>query len=251
MRRETQNVLLILFGGALLKLAFSGDYLRYVKPQHQGWMIGGGVAMLLLGVVAIVRDLRAGDRTEAEAVEEAGEVAAHHDHEHHHAQRSAWLLLVPVLAVLFVAPPALGADSVTRSLDGGNINSRDPSSMEAYPPLPAGKVTPMPISEFQARAVWDDKKSLHERTVSLRGFVTHQGSKTYVARMVIGCCAADGYPVMVRLGGSDFSGFKDDEWITVTGQYVPGSANEKTRNVPELQVEEITRAAQPNDPYEY
>lgn len=245
MRRETQNVLLILFGGALLKLAFSGDYLRYVKPQHQWWMIGGGVAMLLLGAVAIVRDLRAG---EAEDVEEAD---VHHDHEHHHAQRSAWFLLVPVLAVLFVAPPALGADSVSRSLDGANTATRDVGSMDAYPPLPEGKVTPMPISEFQARAVWDDKNSLHDRTVSLRGFAVHKGGQTYVARMVIGCCAADGYPVMVRLGGADFSEFKDDEWITVTGQFVPGSANETTRNVPELRVEEITRASQPNDPYEY
>lgn len=245
MRRETQNVLLILLGGALLKLAFSGDYLRYVKPQHQWWMIGGGVAMLLLGGVAIVRDLRAGDQAEVE------EADVHHEHDHHHAQRSSWFLLVPVLAVLFVAPPALGADSVSRSLDGGNIASRNAASMDAYPPLPEGKVTAMAISEFQARAVWDDKKSLHDRTVALRGFVAHKGGETYVARMVIGCCAADGYPVMVRLGGSDFSAFKDDEWITVTGQFVPGSASDKTRNVPELAVEEIVKAEQPKDPYEY
>jgi uncharacterized repeat protein (TIGR03943 family) len=247
MRRETQNVLLILLGGALLKLAFSGDYLRYVKPAHQWWMIGGGLAMLLLGAVAIWRDLRAG-----EAHPEDADV--HHEHGHDHSgQRSSWLLLVPVLAVLFVAPPALGADSVSRSM-GGNSRPFDPQSTEAYPPLPADKATPMPISEFLARAVWDDKKTLVDRTVTLRGFVAHQGENTFVARMVIGCCAADGYPVMVRLGGpaaGQLAEFKDDEWITATGQFVPGSATEKNRNVPELSVEEIVRAATPNDPYEY
>ena len=31
MRRETQNILLVLLGGALLKLSFSGRYRRYVQ----------------------------------------------------------------------------------------------------------------------------------------------------------------------------------------------------------------------------
>ncbi len=57
MKRETQNILLILLGGALVKIAVNGDYLRYVKPAQQPWIITGGAVMVLLGVVAIVRDL--------------------------------------------------------------------------------------------------------------------------------------------------------------------------------------------------
>jgi len=59
MRRETQNVLLILLGGALLKIAINGDYLRYVKPSQQPWVIVGGAVMAGLGVVAIIGDLLA------------------------------------------------------------------------------------------------------------------------------------------------------------------------------------------------
>jgi len=33
-RRVLQNVLLALLGGALLKIASDGTYLRYVKPEH-------------------------------------------------------------------------------------------------------------------------------------------------------------------------------------------------------------------------
>ena len=33
MRRETANVLLVLLGGALLKIAWNDTYLRYVKPS--------------------------------------------------------------------------------------------------------------------------------------------------------------------------------------------------------------------------
>src|SRR5207248_3391786 len=55
-KRETQNILLILLGGALVKIAVNGDYLRYVKPSQQPWIIAGGAVMVLLGGVAIARD---------------------------------------------------------------------------------------------------------------------------------------------------------------------------------------------------
>lgn len=252
MRRETQNVLLILLGGALLKLAFSGDYLRYVKPAHQWWMIGGGAAMLLLGGVAIWRDLRSnGAHTEHDDVHHEQDA---HGHDHS-AQRSSWLLIVPVFAVLFVAPPALGADSVTRSLDSGG-KAYDPASAQAYPPLPEGKVTAMAISQFHSRAMWDDQQTLVDRSVLLRGFVVQKDGRTYLARLVIGCCAADGYPVTVRLTGpAELAALRDDEWIAVTGQHRPGpkpkSESDRRENVPELVVEKITRMKQPDDPYEY
>lgn len=57
MKRETQNILLILLSGALLKIAFNGDYLRYVKPSQQPWIIAGGGVMAALGLLAILRDL--------------------------------------------------------------------------------------------------------------------------------------------------------------------------------------------------
>jgi hypothetical protein len=57
-RRETQNILLVLLGGALLKISFTGVYLRYVRPQHQWLLILAGVVMLALAAVSIVREIR-------------------------------------------------------------------------------------------------------------------------------------------------------------------------------------------------
>src|SRR5439155_24210025 len=57
MRRETQNILLVLLGGALLKIGLNGDYLRYVKPAQHPWVLAGGAVILALGAIAIVRDL--------------------------------------------------------------------------------------------------------------------------------------------------------------------------------------------------
>jgi hypothetical protein len=106
MRRETQNVLLILLGGALLKLAFTGEFARYVKPAHQPWLIGAGAVILVLGALAVWRDLRSGG-PEAEG--------GHEEHGHSHSTRTSWILLAPVLTVLLVAPPALGSASVSRA----------------------------------------------------------------------------------------------------------------------------------------
>lgn len=247
MRRETANVLLILLGGALLKLAYTGDYLRYVKPVHQPWVIGGGTVMLLLGALAIWRDVRSGS---------SGQEGARHGHSHGHSHggTSAWLLLVPVFAVLFVAPPALGADSVARSAGGAARVQANAAETAAFSPLPAGRAVPMPLTEFQARAGWDEDGTLEDRTVALTGFIAHRGDESYVARMVIGCCAADGYPVTVRLGGAgaeQASRLSDDEWVTVTGGLVPGSATEATEFVPELAVETVRVIDPPSDPYEY
>ena len=108
MRRETQNILLVLLGGALLKLALTGTYLRYVKESLQPWLVVTGGVMVVLALVSIVRDIRGG---QAHAEEHAEE---HSGHEHG-TSRSPWMLLLPVFAVFLISPPALGADTVNRS----------------------------------------------------------------------------------------------------------------------------------------
>jgi uncharacterized repeat protein (TIGR03943 family) len=250
-KRETQNILLILLGGALLKIAINGDYLRYVKPSQQPWVIAGGAVMVALGSIAIARDVLAARRASA-----AGRAHAHADahaddgHGHSHKVRSAWLLMVPVLAVFLVAPPALGADSVTRT------SARAPQSSQAmeaatFPPLPGGAVLPLSVSAFVARAGYDRSGALNGRTVALSGFVVHSGGDTLLARMVISCCAADAFPVTVRLQGDASARFASDAWVDVTGQAVPNTATSANSYTPDLAVTGIRPVPTPADPYEY
>ncbi|RZQ60350.1 TIGR03943 family putative permease subunit [Amycolatopsis suaedae] len=245
MRRETQNILLLLLGGALLKIAINGDYLRYVKPAQQPWIIAAGAVMVLLGVLAMGRDLLAARRGRARS-------GGHAEHAGHaHPARSAWLLVLPVLAVFLVAPPALGSDSVTRTQARAPQGAvRDAS---AFPPLPEGPVVPLTVTEFVTRAGWDGNGSLNGRTVSLTGFVVHEQGSTLLARMVIGCCAADAYPVTVRVTGGTgaVAGLPADTWIEVTGQVVPGSATTANGYTPDLTLATARRVQAPQDPYEY
>ena len=236
MRRETQNILLILLGGALLKLSFTDMYLRYVKAGLQPLLIAAGAVMILLAGLAIVRDLRSPKEAEE----------AHGDHEHK-SSRSPWMLLLPVLAVFLIAPPALGADTVNRS---DRNAAQESKSVNGFAALPEGTVIPLSLGEFVTRTAWDDSGSLDGRVVKLTGFVVRKNDSTYVARLAISCCAADASPIKVRMTGAGFDSMPTDQWVEVTGKVVPGSATKETAYVPTFTVAEIAPIATPVDTYE-
>ncbi|GAA3857760.1 TIGR03943 family protein [Saccharothrix violaceirubra] len=227
MRRETQNILLVLLGGALLKLALTDTYLRYVKESLRPWLIATGAIMVVLALVAIVRDIR-----------------REREHDHDHRSHSTWLLLLPVLAVFLISPPALGADTVTGK---GNTAPKAGAGFEA---LPDETVVPLTITDFVMRTAWDDSGSLDDRTVRLTGFVARQGTNVYIARLTISCCAADARPVKALLAGQDFATLPTDQWIEATGRVVPGSATQASAFVPTLTVTTITTIPAPPEPYE-
>jgi uncharacterized repeat protein (TIGR03943 family) len=233
-RRETQNVLLLLLGGALCKIALNGSYLRYVKPSVLPFLVAAGVVILTLGLISIGRDVLA-ERSASGQPDHAGQ--------------SPWLLVLPVLAIFLVAPPALGADTVSRS--ARTLAPQQPATR--FPALPAGPAPALPMSDVVTRAVWDDAGSVNGRQVRLVGFIVHDGSNTtYLARLVISCCAADATPVQVRLEGvSGLAYLPRDGWYEVRGQVVPGSARSSSRFTPTLTVSDLHPIPSPREPYEY
>lgn len=245
MRRETQNVLLLLLGGALLKISLNGQYLRYVKPSLQPWLIACGAVAVGLAAVGILRDLRDRGRHGTDG-------AGGPDHEHQHSSRSPWLLMLPVLAIFLIAPPALGSDKVTRSGDrsiaaqapGGRVDA----DFVALPDEPAPQLT---IGDAVTRAVWDDGGSLEGRTIRLVGFAARgDDGVTYLARLVVGCCAADAIPVKVRLDGGVADQYAPDTWLEVRGEIRSGTATEANGFAPLFAVEAITPVEAPENPYE-
>jgi uncharacterized repeat protein (TIGR03943 family) len=232
-RRETQNILLVLLGGALLKISFSGLYLRYVQKSLLPLLIAAGVIMIGLALFAIVQDIR------------RGKAASEDDHEHSHSSRSTWLMLLPVLAVFLISPPALGGDVVNSAAD----TNQTQRSRNLLGELPSGDVIPLSMTEFVTRTAWDESGTLDGRRVKLTGFLLRAEGDTFVARLAISCCAADARPLKVRVTG-DVPSLPDEQWVEVTGQVVPKSANEKNSWVPSFTVESFTPVAEPVEPYE-
>ncbi|MEV5838120.1 TIGR03943 family protein [Nocardia sp. NPDC052112] len=58
MKRETQNLLLLLIGTAVLWITLDGSYLRYVKPSLYPFLLISSIGFILLALVAIIRDIR-------------------------------------------------------------------------------------------------------------------------------------------------------------------------------------------------
>ncbi|GLZ33972.1 TIGR03943 family protein [Lentzea sp. NBRC 105346] len=227
MRRETQNILLILLGGALLKISFSGLYLRYVQKGFLPLLVIAGVVMVGLAGFSIYRDV-CGARVPS----------------HSHSSRSVWLMLLPVLAVFLISPPALGVDVVNTSSDTNRTTSRG-----GFSALPSDQVVPLSLTEFVTRTAWDDSGTLDGRTVRLTGFLVRQGDHTYVARLAISCCAADARPLKVHLTGLQ-AGFGDGQWVEVTGKAVPKSATKENSYIPTFTVENAVPVAVPAEQYE-
>ncbi|ONI76908.1 TIGR03943 family protein [Actinosynnema sp. ALI-1.44] len=244
MKRETQNILLVLLGGALLKIALNGTYLRYVKPGQQAWLIAAGAVMVVIAFVSITRDVLAARKPEqvTAAVDDHG-----HDHGHGIQSHSTWLLILPVLAV-FLAPPALGEDAVNRA---AGRTPPPPAAEYSFPALPAGDVVDQRVMDFVDRAAWDKAGTLNDRNIRLTGFIAHNGDSTYLARLAIGCCAADAYPVKVKLEGQGLNTLVSDTWVKAVVRYQPGTSTKESRHVPTVTVTDFQSVPEPPDPYEY
>lgn len=242
MRRETQHLLLCLLGGMLIRICVDDIYLRYVRPGHRWLLIAAGAVAVALALAAMRQDAR----TRVGAM--TGTPATDHDHEHGGAERNApWLLLAPVLVLMLVSPPALGADAVVRAGPATVVNSGD-----VFPPLPAGEVS-LTVAEFVQRAAWDTDGSLDGRAVVLTGFAVRRGDAVELARLTIFCCAADVRANRVRLVGGDqaVGAVAADTWLRVRGTLVSASSGPDTQYVPALTVAEVETVPAPPDPYEY
>jgi len=252
-RRDVQAVLLVLVGGALVRLFISGAYLNYVKDSLGPFVLVSGALLVGLGLWSAFRDGLFREDSEDAAAEEApdsgdgdeggSEQAGGHEHAGH-GPRVAWLLVLPVLTIFLVAPPPLG--SYAASTDAVSVTQ--PSA--SLPPLPPGDPVEVAVVDYVIRAVWDDAQTLTGRNVQMTGFVTPKaGTDTwYLTRMQLSCCAADAQPYLIEMVGAP--PFAADTWVQVTGSWVPGGGTQRDDAIPRLKVDDVVPVPQPENPYE-
>jgi uncharacterized repeat protein (TIGR03943 family) len=231
--KQAQAVIMLLFGGAVLKASLSEQYLRYVKEGLRPFLIGAGALLVAAAVLTLWYDLR-------------GQPDAHG---HHHEPKVGWLLLLPVLGLLLVAPPALGSYAAGQA---GTVLTA-PGGDSDYPALPAGDPVDVGLLDYAARAVFDGGRSLTGRDLRLTGFVTPgPDGQPMLARMVMSCCAADGRPIKVALSGDVPAAVPADTWIQVVGAYTNRTEQDPVNQaqVPYLEVRSWQEITAPKQQYE-
>jgi uncharacterized repeat protein (TIGR03943 family) len=230
---------MFLLGAALLHAGSTGLYLRYVKAGLQPLLLGSG-AVLIVGALATVWYERGRRRPH-------GHTDEHPEGHAHPEPRVSWLLLLPLLALILVAPPALGSYSALRS----GTALQKPYGLG---PLPGGSgPARLSVVDYASRAAYGDGRSLGGRTVRVAGFLALDGSgQPYLVRMALNCCAADAQPVKIGLTGTLPPVLRPDAWLEVTGSYSPRLSRDPVNNgpIPFLKVSSAQPVPVPHDPYD-
>ncbi|MFI1723352.1 TIGR03943 family putative permease subunit [Streptomyces sp. NPDC020489] len=239
MNRHAQSAVMFLLGATLLHAGSTDLYLRYVKAGLRPLLLLSG-AVLIAAAAATLWYERRGKGEEHEG-DEGG-----HGEDHHPEPRVSWLLILPLLALVLVAPPALGSYSAMRT--GTALQQA-----YGYEDLPAEGPLRLGVADYAGRAVYDHGKSLAGREIKVTGFVAMDSAgHAYLVRMALNCCAADAQPVKIALTGTIPPVLRPDAWLEVTGTYTPERTEDPVNDgpIPYLKVTSSRPVTAPPDPYD-
>ncbi|MFJ1603633.1 TIGR03943 family putative permease subunit [Streptomyces sp. NPDC088253] len=236
MNRQAQAAVLFLVGAAVLHAGLTDLYLRYVKAGLRPLLLAAGVVLILAAVATVWYERRG-----------RGEAGDGDGHGHVHREpRVAWLLVLPLLALILVSPPALGSYSAMHA--GTALQAP-----LAYPSLPATDPLPLGVVDYAGRAAYDHGRTLGHRRVEVTGFVALAKDGTpYLVRMALNCCAADAQPVKIGLTGHIPPVLQPDTWLQVTGTYTAKQTKDPVNDgrIPFLDVTAAKPVPTPPDPYD-
>ncbi|WP_328350634.1 TIGR03943 family protein [Mycobacterium sp. NBC_00419] len=235
MRRETENVVLLVVGISVAMVTVTGAYTRYVKPGMLPWLAISAAVLIGLALVAIVRDIRGG------GAHEHGDLHAGHTHRN----GVVWLLVVPVVLLIFVVPPPLSA----KATPPATVNV---TQAQTFPPLPAGQAPTVSLPEVLMRIAVGRVGGLDGHGLTITGFTMHDGDRVYLAKIVIFCCAADAQLARLQLSGPALpvaAGLPENTWVRVEGTVPPGQRYSGTDSIPRIDVSSVVRIDPPANTY--
>lgn len=229
MDRRTQSILLLAVGAVAVRFGFSDAALAYLKPSFQPILLIAGVVLVLLGGHGLLRDDRGG----------------HEGHGHDESPGVAWMLVVPLLVLLLIAPPALGSFAAGRQGPAATVSD---AGFVELPSAREGAVD-LGLRDFVTRALQDPERSLDGVPVRVVGFVVpdESGDGYLLSRFTVACCAADATAYTTRVVGDGDRAA--DTWVEVTGRWEPGDG--QGDDVPVLVADGVTVVPAPEEPYEY
>ncbi|SPM35254.1 Uncharacterized membrane protein YcgQ, UPF0703/DUF1980 family, partial [Mycobacterium rhizamassiliense] len=237
--RETENTLLLLTGLSVGLISITGAFTRYVKPSLLPWLALTAVLLIGLALASIVADIRRGGPRRKDE---------HHDDGHGHRGGVVWLLVVPIVVLIFVTPPALRPQAATGSVS----NVSNDALREAFPPIPAGRAPELSLPEVLMRAANDSAGSLNNRLITVTGFVLNEADGIDLGRIVIICCAADAQLARIHLRDNAGHGafkFTDNTWLRVEGIVIPAEPRPHTPPIPTLRAVTVTPVPAPANQY--
>jgi len=185
------------WAAALWWLWLSGEAVRYVGPRTSWVVVFGAIALLAATVLQGAAVPRARPRALT-----PGEVLG------------AVALLAPLLAVLAVPSPDLGASAAARKAAPASLASlgatRDPGERR-------GPLTVVDVDQANQSAEFAAARGVRPGApVRMDGFVTYRDGAPLLTRFSMFCCAADAMPSFAPLAGA-IGRPREDAWLRVQG----------------------------------
>lgn len=226
-----RSFVLFVWAAFFLWLLLSGEVYRYIGPRTYWVVIFGAVTLTVAALAHVLTGDRDADGSKPRLRDVLGLIA----------------ILLPILIVLFVPKPGLGALAASKKGAGGIVSS----TLALQPPQGKldGQLSLEEIEYASQSAEYAEAVGIVEGVpVKLTGFVTHPKNApegTFaVARFAIFCCAADAVPYTARVvPPSGTPDYEDDQWLKVVGTLG------RDENGFFVQATEVEPISEPDRPY--
>ena len=206
MTRLGRAALMFFLGITMARLLWSGSFGFFIQQRMALPLLCAAVALVIMGIYEGRQALRQ-EAEDPDAVRRSV------------APGVGWLMVLPLVVLVSVAPAGLGAAAASR------VDAFTPVEVQSnFPPLDTStQPVEMRVIDFVDRAIWDTEGSIDDITVRLEGLVVNSPEVDdgfLLTRFLVSCCAADGLPLKVALRESPQQ-FDDDQWVRATVQLLP------------------------------
>jgi uncharacterized repeat protein (TIGR03943 family) len=176
-----------------------------------------------------------------------------HDHDHTPAPISLLIMLIPLLIGILIPARPLGSATVsTKGLTSSSpiISSQAESRQLVLAPDQRDILGWVMLFFFE-----DNLDPFMGEEASVIGFVYFDErlpeGQFLVSRIILSCCAADGYAVAMIVDWPDAASLKQDMWVRVTGPVDKAYLADDPQAIPLIRAERVEIVPPPDQPYLY
>ena len=221
--------------------------MRYVKPGLLPFLAAAAIALLAIGAVTLWYEFTPERQGGRHSGAQAGATPRTADsHKHRAGRRMAASRVRFWRWPCWLRPPS-GSDAAVHSGTALAAPTGD------FPPLPEGDPASLTLMDYASRAVFDEGRSIGDRTVRLTGFVIRgsQGRSLCDPHGAELLCVRMPVQSEVGLSGDVPGDLPNDAWVEVIGTYSPHQVVDEINSgiIPFIQASSVIRIAPPTDPY--
>jgi putative membrane protein len=185
-------------------------------------------------------------------LEMKGSFAPEHDEYDHTAPPvNLWIMLIPLLVGVLIPARPLGSATVSTK---GPITSAPLISSQAASEQRLVQVAQRTILDwYYLFAFEEDIDPFMGEEASVVGFVYHDrrlpAGQFFVSRIILSCCAADGFAVTMIVDWPHAGALEQDTWVQVTGPVDKTFFADDPQAVPLIRATRVEIVPQPENPY--